>query len=112
MNSDNNILTLSYKTDIPNVNGHIYPRKTVRKAFKEYSEKIEKDIALGTLEQTTPFLRHIDVQKVSHKITNITENENDFTITAKILDTPMGKELQDLINKKPPLRFEIGRAHV
>jgi len=42
MNESNNILTLSYKTDVPNANGHIYPRETVRKAFEEYSEKIKR----------------------------------------------------------------------
>lgn len=109
MTDKTKILTLLYKTDVPNANGHIYPRETVRKAFEEYSKRIKHNVAFGTLGQKTPFDRNdymnVDVQQTSHMIKHIEEKPEGFNITALVLHTPKGKLLSKMIDKKQKLSF-------
>jgi hypothetical protein len=104
-------ITLLYKTDTPNANGHIYPKEVVRKAFEEYSKKIENNMALGVLGQKTPFdpkeYARQNIEYISHSITNIEEQLEGFNITAKVLKTPKGKDLSELIDNKTEIRFGL-----
>jgi hypothetical protein len=84
--------------DSPNRNKRIYPMNTLRNAVNIYNENfIKAKRAVGELNHnSTP---SIDLTKVSHIITNLQEKNNYFYGRAKILNTPMGKIAQNLIDE-------------
>jgi hypothetical protein len=60
--------------------------------MKEYVDKNRAFGELGHPESPT-----INLERVSHMITNITKNGNVFEGKAKVLDTPMGKIAKNLM---------------
>lgn len=83
--------------DKPNRNNRIYPMRTLRNAVGTYNENyIKSNRSVGELNHNnTPA---IDLTKVSHMITKLEERGNYFYGRAKILNTPMGKIAQSLID--------------
>lgn len=83
--------------NVPNKNNRIYPLETLRSAVRTYTENyILPKRAVGELNHNnTP---SIDLTKVSHMITGLKEQGNYFYGRAKILNTPMGKIAQSLID--------------
>lgn len=83
--------------DKPNRNNRIYPMRTLRNAVDVYNENyIKPKRSLGELNHNnTP---SIDLTKVSHIITKLEERGNYFYGKAKILNTPLGKIAQSLID--------------
>lgn len=83
--------------DKPNRNNRIYPMRTLRNAVSVYNENyIKSKRSLGELNHNnTP---SIDLTKVSHIITKLEERGNYFYGKAKILNTPLGKIAQSLID--------------
>lgn len=83
--------------NLPNKNNRIYPLDTLREAVKAYTKNyILPKRAVGELNHNnTP---SIDLTKVSHMITGLQEQGNYFYGRAKILNTPMGKIAQSLID--------------
>lgn len=81
----------------PNRNNRIYPMNTLRNAVKVYNENfVRPKRSVGELNHnSTP---SIDLTKVSHLITKLEERGNYFYGKAKILNTPMGKIAQSLID--------------
>lgn len=81
----------------PNRNNRIYPMNTLRNAVKVYNENfVRPKRSVGELNHnSTP---SIDLTKVSHMITKLEEQGNYFYGKAKILNTPMGKIAQSLID--------------
>jgi hypothetical protein len=84
--------------DKPNRNNRIYPMRTLRNAVSTYNENyIKTKRSLGELNHnSTP---SIDLTKVSHIITNLEEKGNYFYGKARILNTPLGKIAQSLIDE-------------
>ena len=86
------------QTEIKNNNGRIYPREIVLKEVNRYiKEKIDKNRAVGELGH--PEEPGINLDKVSHKIESLKESGNDFIGKARILDTPYGKIVKNLIDE-------------
>lgn len=83
--------------DKPNRNNRIYPMRTLRNAVDTYNENyVKSNRSVGELNHnSTPA---IDLTKVSHMITKLEERGNYFYGRAKILNTPMGKIAQSLID--------------
>ena len=82
----------------PNRNNRVYPMKTLREAVKTYNNKfISKNRSLGELNHNS--VPGIDLTQVSHIITSLEENGNYFYGRARILNTPMGKIAQGLIDE-------------
>jgi len=79
-----------------NRNGRSYPvgvlENEVNRYMKEYVDKNRAFGELGHPESPT-----INLERVSHMITNITKNGNVFEGKAKVLDTPMGKIAKNLM---------------
>jgi hypothetical protein len=79
-----------------NRNRRIYPKTVLEKAVRKYvSEYVNKGRAVGELNH--PEGPTINLDKVSHRITELQWNGNDVVGKALILDTPMGKIVKGLL---------------
>ena len=84
--------------DLKNRNGRMYPMDTLRKEVQRYNESfISGGRALGELGH--PEGPTVNLDRVSHKITSLRENGTNFIGKAKILDTPMGRIAENLIDQ-------------
>ena len=79
-----------------NRNGRIYPRPIMEKAVQKYvSEQVSKGRAVGELNH--PDGPTINLDKVSHLITELKCEGNNVMGKARILDTPMGQIVKGLL---------------
>ena len=79
-----------------NRNGRIYPRNVMESAVNKYNvEQVVKGRAVGELNH--PEGPTINLDKVSHKIESLDWSGNNVVGKATVLDTPMGKIVQGLL---------------
>ena len=79
-----------------NRNGRVYPKKTLFGAVEKYiSEQVKPGRAVGELDH--PEGPTINLDKVSHKITELKFMGDDVVGKAQILKTPMGQIVEGLI---------------
>ena len=79
-----------------NKNGRLYEYNTMKKEVSRYNEEyINKSRAFGELGH--PETPTINLDRVSHMITSLREDGNQWIGKAKILDTPMGNIARQLI---------------
>lgn len=80
-----------------NRNGRVYPSHVLSKEVKRYNEEyVTKNRAFGELGH--PDSPSINLDRVSHLITNLKQEDNAVFIgKAKILETPMGKIAKSLL---------------
>jgi hypothetical protein len=84
--------------DIKNRNGRMYPCSTLDKEVGRYNETfIQKGRALGELGH--PDGPTVNLDRVSHKITSLVREGNNFIGRAKILNTPMGNIAKSLLDE-------------
>jgi len=84
--------------DIKNRNGRMYPVSTLSREVNRYNESfVKKGRALGELGH--PEGPTVNLDRVSHKITSLTQEGNNFRGKAQLLDTPMGKIAKSLIGE-------------
>ena len=84
--------------EIKNRNGRMYPLQTLAKEVGRYNESfISKGRALGELGH--PDGPTVNLDRVSHKITSLVQEGNNFKGKAQLLSTPMGKIAQNLIGE-------------
>jgi len=84
------------QSEIVNRNGRMYESRTMEKEVQRYTENyINKNRAFGELGH--PDTPSINLDRVSHIITNLRREGNDWIGKAKILDTPMGNIARSLI---------------
>ena len=82
---------------IKNRNGRIYPKDVMDKEVNRYvKEFVEKDRAFGELGH--PDGPTINLDKVSHLITKLEEDGDNYMGRAKILSTPNGQIVRNLID--------------
>jgi hypothetical protein len=80
-----------------NRNGRLYPKSVLEKELERYQTMISEKRSLGELGH--PPNPQINLNNVSHLITNLQWEGNDIIGTAKILDTPMGKIAKNFIEE-------------
>jgi hypothetical protein len=79
-----------------NRNGRVYPKGIMEGAVNKYvSEQVSKDRAVGELNH--PEGPTVNLDKVSHKITELKMDGNNVMGKARILDTPMGNIVKGLL---------------
>lgn len=79
-----------------NRNGRIYPRNVMEKAVGNYKkEQVDTGRAVGELNH--PDGPTINLDKVSHRITDLQFEGNNVIGKASILETPMGKIVKGLL---------------
>jgi len=84
--------------DIKNRNGRLYPVNTLSKEVGRYNESfVKKGRALGELGH--PEGPTVNLDRVSHKITQLRQEGNNFIGKAQLLETPMGKIAKSLISE-------------
>ena len=83
---------------IKNRNGRMYPIDTLAREVGRYNENfIKKGRALGELGH--PDGPTVNLDRVSHKITSLVQEGNNFRGKAKLLETPMGKIAKSLLGE-------------
>jgi hypothetical protein len=86
------------QSEIKNRNGRIYPLDVLTKEVERYSEEyVKAGRALGELGH--PDGPTVNLDRVSHKITSLKAEGNNFMGKARILDTPMGKIAKSLLGE-------------
>ena len=81
-----------------NRNGRIYPTEILQKEARRYTtEFIKKKRAFGELGH--PDGPTVNLERVSHMIEELEEVDQNFMGRAKILDTPYGKIVKNLIDE-------------
>jgi hypothetical protein len=84
--------------EIKNRNGRMYPIATLAREVGRYNENfVQKGRALGELGH--PDGPTVNLDRVSHKITSLTQEGNNFKGKAQILGTPMGKIASSLLDE-------------
>ena len=84
--------------DIKNRNGRMYPVDTLSREVDRYNESfVGKGRALGELGH--PEGPTVNLDCVSHKITSLVREGNNFKGKAQLLSTPMGKIASSLIDE-------------
>ena len=79
-----------------NRNGRLYKEETVRREVDRYNEEyVSKNRAFGELGH--PDSPSINLDRVSHLITSLKQEGNQWIGKAKILETPMGKIARSLM---------------
>ena len=84
--------------EIKNRNGRMYPMSTLSREVGRYCETfVNKGRALGELGH--PDGPTVNLDRVSHKITSLVQEGNNFKGKAQILSTPMGKIASSLLDE-------------
>jgi len=84
--------------EIKNRNGRMYPINTLSREVNRYCENfVNKGRALGELGH--PDGPTVNLDRVSHKITSLVQEGNNFKGKACILNTPMGKIASSLLDE-------------
>lgn len=79
-----------------NRNGRVYPKMIMEKAVNKYvTEQVSKKRAVGELNH--PEGPTVNLDKVSHLITDLKLEGNNVVGKAQILDTPMGRIVKGLL---------------
>jgi hypothetical protein len=83
--------------DVKNRNARVYPKNILKNAVEKYvREQVETGRAVGELNH--PEGPSINLDKVSHRITELKFEGSDVYGKALILDTPMGKIVKGLVD--------------
>jgi hypothetical protein len=84
------------QSEMVNRNGRMYPFSIMEREVKRYTnDYVNKGRALGELGH--PDGPTVNLDRVSHKITELKQNGNNFIGKAQILHTPMGKIAEALL---------------
>ncbi len=86
------------EADIKNRNNRMYPMNVLEKEVKRYNrEYIQQNRAFGELGH--PDGPTVNLERVSHMITKLYPDGKQFVGEAKIMDTPYGKIVKNLIDE-------------
>ena len=84
------------QSELKNRNGRMYPFSVLEKEVNRYNEEyVKTSRALGELGH--PDGPTVNLDRVSHRITSLSAEGNNFIGKAQILDTPMGKIAKSLL---------------
>ena len=83
------------KADVVNGNGRVYPHAVLEREMKNYSKLVKERRALGELDHPDDSV--INLKNASHVITEVWWEGKSVMGKAKVLDTPSGKVLQELV---------------
>ena len=85
------------QANLKNRNGRVYPKETLFNAVEKYiAEQVKPGRAVGELDH--PEGPQINLDKVSHKITELKFMGDDVVGKAQVLNTPMGQIVEGLID--------------
>jgi hypothetical protein len=79
-----------------NGNGRVYPRNILEREVKNYAKLVKENRALGELDHPEDSV--INLKNVSHQITEIWMDDDKVMGKMKVLGTPNGQILKELVN--------------
>ena len=86
------------QSEIKNRNGRMYPEQVLAKEVKRYNkEYVNQKRAFGELGH--PDGPTVNLERVSHMITRLKQDGQNFIGEAKVMDTPYGKIVKNLIDE-------------
>ena len=86
------------QADVKNRNGRVYPQEVLQREVVRYNrEFINKNRAFGELGH--PEGPTVNLERVSHMIKSLYPDGKNFMVEAKVLDTPYGKIVKNLIDE-------------
>ena len=86
------------QSDVKNRNGRVYPQEVLTKEVAKYNKNfINENRAFGELGH--PDGPTVNLERVSHMITSLTPDGKNFIGEAKIMETPMGKIVKNLMDE-------------
>ena len=86
------------QADIKNRNGRVYPMEVLEKEVNRYNKKfINEKRAYGELGH--PEGPTVNLERVSHMVTELYPDGKNFIGEAKIMETPMGKIVKNIMNE-------------
>ena len=86
------------QSDLKNRNGRVYPKDILNNEVERYNrEFINKKRAFGELGH--PDGPTVNLERVSHMITSLKPEGKNFIGEAKVMDTPYGKIVKNLIDE-------------
>ena len=86
------------QSEIKNRNGRMYPEQVLAKEVKRYNkEYVNQKRAFGELGH--PDGPTVNLERVSHMITKLKQDGQNFIGEAKVMDTPYGKIVKNLIDE-------------
>ena len=86
------------QADVKNRNGRVYPMEILQKEVTKYNKNfIRENRAFGELGH--PEGPTVNLERVSHMITELHPDGKNFIGEAKIMDTPMGKIVKNLMDE-------------
>ena len=86
------------QADIKNRNGRVYPMEVLEKEVNRYNKKfINEKRAYGELGH--PDGPTVNLERVSHMVTELYPDGKNFIGEAKIMETPMGKIVKSLMDE-------------
>ena len=86
------------QSDLKNKNGRVYPKEIMQREVQRYvNENVNTKRAYGELGH--PDGPTVNLDRVSHMITDLREDGNNWIGKAKIMDTPMGRIVKELISE-------------
>jgi hypothetical protein len=84
------------RADAKNGNGRVYPLKVLKREIENYKKMVKERRSLGELDHPDDSV--INLKNASHLVTDIWFEGNDVMGKCKVLDTPSGRILKDLVN--------------
>jgi len=95
---DYKIRGIFMQADVKNRNGRVYPLDILTKEVTKYNKNfIQQNRAFGELGH--PDGPTVNLERVSHMITSLTPDGKNFIGEAKIMETPMGKIVKNLMDE-------------
>ena len=86
------------QADIKNRNGRVYPMEVLEKEVSRYNKKfINENRAYGELGH--PEGPTVNLERVSHMVTELYPDGKNFIGEAKIMGTPMGEIVKNIMNE-------------
>ena len=83
------------RADTKNQNGRVYPKEILMREAKKYSANfVKQKRAMGELDH--PESSVVNLQNVSHNVTDMNFNGDDLVGTVEVLTTPSGNILREL----------------
>ena len=83
-------------TETQNGNGRVYPHSTMMREVKNYQKLVKERRALGELDHPDDSV--INLKNASHMVTEIWMEGKNVMGKIKVLETPSGKILKELVN--------------
>tara|TARA_B100000287_G_scaffold432243_1_gene491129 strand:+ start:413 stop:1027 length:615 start_codon:yes stop_codon:yes gene_type:complete len=84
------------EAEVQNGNGRVYPKKILEREMKNYMLLVKERRAIGELDHPDDSV--INLKNASHMVTDAWWDGNNVMGKVKVLNTPSGKILQQLVN--------------